>query len=155
MACIRRPQILTCAVVAIFALRGALAFSQESQAEAAPAQSDAKSLARQFDEEVRPFLVRHCFACHGALKPKGNLSLEKLARDFSGREAREKWLAVKEKIERGEMPPKSKPRPPENEVRVLADWIRGQVDSAMAARRAAQGRVVLRRLNRVEYEAGT
>src|SRR5262249_33764154 len=41
--------------------------------------------------------------------------------------------------------------PPEDEVRALADWIGARAEAAEAARRA-QGRVVLRRLNRVEYE---
>ena len=50
------------------------------------------------------------------------------------------------------MPPKAKPRPPEKDVRALADWIDAQAEAADAARRAAEGRVVLRRLNRVEYE---
>lgn len=153
MAFLRRPWALISAVAAFFALRGALAFAQDGPIEPGPAaRSEAKSLSRQYDDEVRPFLERYCFSCHGLEKPKGNLSLEKLSRDFSSKETREKWLAVNQKIERGEMPPKSKPLPPEKDVRALADWIRGQVDSAVAARRAAQGRVVLRRLNRVEYE---
>src|SRR5205807_6440161 len=43
------------------------------------------------------------------------------------------------------------PRPPENAASALTHWVRDQLASA-AARRAAEGRVVLRRLNRVEYE---
>ena len=49
------------------------------------------------------------------------------------------------------MPPKGKPRPPEKEVQALSDWIGGRAEAATHAKRAA-GRVVLRRLNRVEYE---
>ncbi len=49
------------------------------------------------------------------------------------------------------MPPKSKPRPPEKDLRALTEWIGGRAEAA-AARRAAEGRTVLRRLNRVEYE---
>jgi hypothetical protein len=60
-------------------------------------------------------------------------------------------LAVLERVEAGEMPPKSKRRPPAKEVQLLCDWIRGKAAAAEAARRG-QGRVVLRRLNRVEYE---
>ena len=41
------------------------------------------------------------------------------------------------------MPPKAKPRPAEKEVRALVESIGGRI---------AQGRAVLRRLNRVEYE---
>src|SRR5262249_36633708 len=46
---------------------------------------------------------------------------------------------------------KAKPRPPQKSVSALTDWVKGQLGAA-AARRGAEGRVVLRRLNRVEYE---
>src|SRR5262249_33193880 len=59
---------------------------------------------------------------------------------------REKWLAALKRVQAGEMPPRGKPRPPEKEIQALSDWIHGKV------RAAAAGRVVLRRLNRVEYE---
>ena len=45
------------------------------------------------------------------------------------------------------MPPKAKPRPSDEEQRAVFDWI-GKKE---AARRAREGRVVLRRLNRQEY----
>ena len=50
------------------------------------------------------------------------------------------------------MPPKGKPRPAANESKALTDWIDGQVAAAETARNALQGRVVMRRLNRAEYE---
>ncbi len=50
------------------------------------------------------------------------------------------------------MPPEKKPRPPEKELLALADWIGVQAEAGVAAQRAKQGRVVVRRLNRVEYE---
>ena len=50
------------------------------------------------------------------------------------------------------MPPKGKPRPPAQDVQALTGWLAPRVAAADAAARAAQGRVVLRRLNRVEYE---
>jgi hypothetical protein len=101
--------------------------------------------------QVRPFLARHCLGCHGGEKPKGNLRLDKLSEDFAQEATRERWLAVLEQVTSGTMPPKTKPRPPEREVRALSTWIRGKVAAAEAGRRA-EGRVVMRRLNRVEYE---
>jgi hypothetical protein len=49
------------------------------------------------------------------------------------------------------MPPKKKPRPPAADARAAIDWIGKSGAKAETARRAAQGRVVLRRLNRAEY----
>jgi hypothetical protein len=76
------------------------------------------------------------------------LRLDKLAPDFTRAANRERWLMVRERIQAGEMPPKSKPRPPAKEARALALWIGRRARAAPAN----QGRVVLRRLNRVEYE---
>jgi mono/diheme cytochrome c family protein len=102
-------------------------------------------------DPFRPFLVQHCLECHGAVKPKGELRLDQLAADFANDASRERWLAVLKRVEAGEMPPKAKPKPPAKEMQALTAWIRTQAAAAEAARRA-DGRVVLRRLNRVEYE---
>jgi mono/diheme cytochrome c family protein len=105
-----------------------------------------------YDDHVRPFLAQHCIGCHSGEKPKKNLDLEQLAADFANQPTQKRWLTVLERIESGEMPPKSKPRPTDDEIRNVAEWIRGKSAGAAALRRSAEGRVVQRRLNRVEYE---
>jgi mono/diheme cytochrome c family protein len=107
---------------------------------------------RQYDDQVRPILARHCLGCHGTEKPKGDFRLDRLSPDFADEATRERWRAVLKRVKAGEMPPKSKPRPAEQEVRLLSDWVGARAEAAEAARRGARGRVVLRRLNRVEYE---
>jgi hypothetical protein len=106
-----------------------------------------------FDSKIRPVLVAHCFICHSkeTEKPKGNFRLDTLPLNFDNSESRAAWLEVAKRIKAGEMPPKSKPRPPEHAVQTVLDWVGAGVKAA-DARRAAEGRVVLRRLNRVEYE---
>jgi mono/diheme cytochrome c family protein len=103
------------------------------------------------DESVRALLTRHCVACHGAEKPKGGLRLDTLAADFRDTANLERWQTVLARVRAGEMPPKGKPRPDTKELRALSDWVTANVHAAAAARRA-EGRTVLRRLNRVEYE---
>jgi hypothetical protein len=49
------------------------------------------------------------------------------------------------------MPPKKKARPEETDLRAVKDWIVARIASVEAARRGTEGRVVLRRLNRLEY----
>jgi mono/diheme cytochrome c family protein len=107
--------------------------------------------AKHDDGQVRPILARHCLECHGVEKPKGDFRLDRLSPDFADAASRERWLAVLKRVQAGEMPPKAKPRPSEKELQDLSDWITGRAEAAEAARRA-QGRVVLRRLNRTEYE---
>src|SRR5262245_63679841 len=82
-----------------------------------PAPPPATPDRKHYDEQVRPFLARHCLECHGTEKPKGDFRLDRLPPDFADEAARERWLAVLKRVRAGEMPPKSKPRPPEDEVR--------------------------------------
>ncbi|MCE9529965.1 MAG: DUF1592 domain-containing protein [Planctomycetes bacterium] len=137
---------LSIAVCAFFAL------TSLNQTLAAPAPvPDAK----HFDEQVRPFLVKHCQECHaGTLaKPKGNFRIDRLTADFSNKPNRDQWRIVAEQLKTGVMPPEeTKNRPSEKESKTLAEWINGRVDAGDAAQRIAQGRVILRRLNRTEYE---
>jgi len=108
--------------------------------------------ARTYEDKVRPFLARHCVECHGAEKIKGKTRLDTILPDLSTDAARKRWLAVREQLNSGNMPPKAKPRPAQAEIDALAAWIDGKVLEAEKSRLAAQGRAVLRRLNRVEYE---
>jgi mono/diheme cytochrome c family protein len=120
----------------------------------APAESrpNGALTAREYEDQVRPFLVRHCVECHGVEKPKGDFRVDQLSADFASDQDRERWQTVRERLEAGAMPPKSKPRPRRDEVQALATWIGGMVEMAEAVELRTQGRVVLRRLNRVEYE---
>lgn len=105
-----------------------------------------------FEEQFRPLLKRHCVECHSGEKPKGNLRLDQLQPNFADTASREKWTAVVERLKSGDMPPKDRPRPPETEVQALTGWLTPRLAAAETAARAAQGRVVLRRMNRTEYE---
>ena len=105
-------------------------------------------VAQKADLPLRTFLAKHCQECHSGAKPKGAFSLDKLAPDFDNAANRERWLAVRKRVQTGEMPPKAKPRPPVKDVQALAGWI----DARAAAARLAHGRTVLRRLNRIEYQ---
>jgi mono/diheme cytochrome c family protein len=108
--------------------------------------------AKFFDDQFRPILVRHCIACHGGEKPKGKLRLDSLTIDFADADTRARWARVIERLEAGDMPPKGKPRPQAEEVQALIGWLAPRVAAADTAARAAGGRAILRRLNRIEYE---
>ena len=118
----------------------------------APVIADGPADAKQFSEQFQPLLTSHCVSCHSGDKPKGKLPLDNAKPDFADGAVRKQWTAVVKRLQAGEMPPKGKPRPPEKEVQALTEWLSPRLDAAEAAARAAQGRVVLRRLNRAEYE---
>ena len=105
-----------------------------------------------FADAVAPVLKKHCVECHSGREPKGELSLDGPAPDLATDAAQEEWLQLVKRVTSGEMPPKEKPRLSEEEKKTLSDWGRSAVAAAVAKKRAGQGRVILRRLNRVEYD---
>ncbi|MFN0130694.1 MAG: DUF1587 domain-containing protein, partial [Verrucomicrobiales bacterium] len=94
------------------------------------------------------FFDAHCTKCHSGAKPKGDWRIAELSDNFADSRNRERWEKVLEQIESGYMPPESKPRPPKDAAQALTEWIGAQI----AAVSGKEGRVVLRRLNRTEYE---
>jgi hypothetical protein len=114
--------------------------------------SDARPQVSSFEEAIRPILAKNCFECHGAQKSKGDLRLDRLAPDFTVEAARESWRKVLDQLGSGTMPPKNKPRPTAQELETLKAWVGAGLDSYEGVRRAKEGRVVVRRLNRNEYQ---
>ena len=82
-----------------------------------------------YKEQIRPFLVRHCQGCHGGKKPKGDFHLDLLTWDFHQRANVERRRIVLKRLKAGEMPPKSKPRPPERDLQTLCDWVAARVNA--------------------------
>ena len=108
--------------------------------------------ASSYRSRIRPFLSRHCIDCHGEDVAKRDFRLDTLKPDFAARESAEAWGEVLKKLEAGEMPPKKKKRPPAGDLAAVVKWIDAGLRGAEEASRKTEGRVVLRRLNRVEYE---
>ena len=75
---------------------------------------------KAWDAQVRPFLAKHCTECHSAEKPKGKFRIDQLDAAFSSRAAEDRWLAVREQITTGAMPPKAKPRPAKADIDAVA-----------------------------------
>ena len=101
---------------------------------------------------VRPFVTAHCVACHGPDVQKGDLRLDTLSADFVQEDVREAWQAARDRVAAGTMPPAKKPKPPAKDTATFTKWVDTQLAAAERTRQAAEGRVVLRRLNRAEYE---
>lgn len=120
---------------------GALAFFLILNARAATA--DLPATARQF-------INTRCIDCHDADSKKGGLDLSLLAVRLDDPALEAKWTYIFDRVERGEMPPKKKV-PPIERAGFLQSL--GEILAAHdAERQKLTGRVVLRRLNRAEYE---
>lgn len=102
--------------------------------------------------EFTPLMEEHCVECHEGSKAKGSLDLGKLSLELQDREARERWVRVHDRIQKGEMPPPKKGDLKEGDRARMVGLLGGallQVDREEVAR---LGRGPLRRLNREEYQ---
>jgi hypothetical protein len=108
--------------------------------------------AADWSEPLRPFLKTHCLACHDAATQKGDLRLDTLTADTSTNETLDAWRLVLKRTRDGEMPPPKKPRPASDELANFVKVIEAELARVERAEQAKSGRVVLRRLNRREYE---
>ena len=104
-----------------------------------------------FKGMVAPLVSKHCTACHGAKKQKGDVRLDTVDGDLVKGKSISLWKDVLHRIETGEMPPEDEPQPTEAERNAMAQWIRVELRKHLTVQRGAPGRVVLRRLSRQEY----
>ncbi len=132
---------IRCVVAALALMLGAAAPSYG--AEALP----------DFDQDVRPILAAHCFKCHGPNKQNSDVRFDILSTDLiNDRPAAETWHDALSSLQLNEMPPDDQPQLSAADRRVLTAWIRGKIEAATKAAKSTGGEVVLRRLNRTEYQ---
>jgi hypothetical protein len=115
----------------------------------APARADDRDV---FETQFRKFATEHCVDCHGPDVQRSKLRLDTLPLKLDDKDVAATWVKVFDRVSRGEMPPKSKERPPEKDTKVTLAGLQKQLHDASFARQQVDGRVVLRRLNRIEYE---
>ncbi len=103
-----------------------------------------------FAKIAQPFIKENCAACHGPEKQKGKLRLDTLRADFRDPLVVEKWKEVVNSVNGHEMPPEEEKQPsPEASARFV-EWLEQELAKAEIAKRST--RVVLRRMNRSEYD---
>jgi hypothetical protein len=108
--------------------------------------------AANLPEVALPFVERHCVECHDAETKKGGLDLTALKFDPGNATNFSTWVVVHDRVSRGEMPPKKKPRPDAVELKAFTAWLSSSLVAAEQTRIATEGRSTQRRLNRYEYE---
>ena len=107
------------------------------------------ALAGEVPTATRTLIKQHCAECHDAETKKGDLDLTALSFALTDRSVLDKWIAVVEQVDSGDMPPaKKKERPAPALVTAAIDPLR----SALKAQAGKSEVNRVRRLNRVEYE---
>jgi Protein of unknown function (DUF1592)/Protein of unknown function (DUF1588)/Protein of unknown function (DUF1587)/Protein of unknown function (DUF1585)/Protein of unknown function (DUF1595)/Planctomycete cytochrome C len=110
----------------------------------------ADRIEEHFDQQIRPILEDHCYACHGNGLKKGGVVLDDLGTGQARLRDRDLWWRVLKNVRAGIMPPAGKTGPTDREKRLLAEWIKyGAI--GIDPTNPDPGRVTVRRLNRVEY----
>ena len=112
---------------------------------------DFQTFERTFLSDARPIILRTCEKCHSSevMEADIDLSLFKSLADI--RKHPDVWQKVHEMLESGQMPPKDAPQPTEAERTSLQQWVKSYLKAEARSRAGDPGRVVLRRLNNVEY----
>lgn len=97
---------------------------------------------------VRPLFESYCLDCHQGDDAAGELNLDQLGVDLNDVELSRKWTLIHDRLASGEMPPPDESQPTTDERRKLIAAIAAAITNADGSR----ADVVLRRLNRAEYE---
>lgn len=126
----------TWAALFAMALLGAHAFADQKQV---------------FQQTIRPVLKEYCITCHSTEKQKGDLDLERFTSFDLVKRDPVVWEHSLDQIRDKEMPPKGKPRPSPEQMKLLTDWMQSTLDEVALARAGDPGPVVLRRLSNMEY----
>ena len=99
-----------------------------------------------------PFFDKHCTECHDSENKKGGLDLAKLPWRPDDRNNFNAWVKLFDRVNKGEMPPAKKHRPSEPELKGFLASLKSPLRDLNLSLQAGEGRTVLRRLNRTEYE---
>jgi len=100
-----------------------------------------------YTSRVVPFFRNHCFDCHAGDEPEGDLNLELLSKEAE----KASWERIRRVVSRHEMPPADQERPEFSDIKAVVAWIDSQM-LGIDCSRPQPGKVVIRRLNRQEYE---
>jgi len=106
--------------------------------------------AQGFEADVKSLIDTSCIHCHDA-ETETPLNMEDLDYDLGKPDAFRQMVKIFDRVEGGEMPPRSEPRPKRAMVKTtLASMKSALLEANLAARN--NQRVTLRRLSRIEYE---
>ena len=94
------------------------------------------------------FVTKNCLECHSGSNPEASFSVEPLSSSLTDEKAIRFWTQIHDRVARGEMPPQGADQPDREERSMFINAASRSLIKADAQTRE----VVLRRLNRVEYE---
>ena len=105
-----------------------------------------------YGQRVVPLLEQYCVGCHNAEVAEAGVILDRFANQDAALADTRTWLRVRDVLEGRVMPPPDEPQPTASELDQIVAWVEN--DCLLAASDAGGGvpPVVIRRLNRQEYD---
>ena len=99
------------------------------------------------DPALQSFFEQHCLDCHSGGESEGGLDLTQLSTELIDAETMRRWVLVHDRVASGEMPPDGDQLQGDDKERFVK-----QLGGILHRADASYREVVLRRLNRLEYE---
>jgi hypothetical protein len=103
-------------------------------------------------DHSKTFFAKNCIACHDFEIKSAGLDLSELHWKPNDPKVFDRWVKLFDYVDTQKMPPPTKKQPDPDVRAEFLKMLRSELHAANLARQQAEGRVVLRRLNRVEYE---
>ncbi len=104
--------------------------------------------AESWQQGLQPFFEQHCIECHQGSEAGGGLDLSELGSDLADVELTRRWTLIHDRLATGEMPPDDQQAVSGPEKKSALQTL----SAALTDASETQQSVVLRRLNRIEYE---
>ena len=102
------------------------------------------------------FFKRHCVSCHSGAKPEGGFKLEGISSGLANRlddpATMANWTRIFDRVAKSEMPPHDADQPSELDRTAFVKSLRATLHATSLAKQQRNGRVLVRRLNRNEYQ---
>ena len=106
--------------------------------------------AQDMPDSILLFLKSHCMDCHSDTARSGSIDISALR--WGRNEDFEKFVHVFDRVHKGEMPPNSEPKLPDHIRQRFESELSNALSSMDKERIKRDGRAMMRRLNRYEYE---
>ncbi|MEC8784281.1 MAG: DUF1587 domain-containing protein [Planctomycetota bacterium] len=104
-------------------------------------------------KSIDVFMKKHCYRCHGTETQEAELALHDMERVIKDSADALNWQDILDKLNAGEMPPEDEPQPSREELARVVGDLTQSLQAARKMLRDTSGEIVLRRLNRREYES--
>src|SRR5262245_10183966 len=137
--------------VTALALAVALSQAIAMVAERSPAIASEPEARDAFQRQVLPVLERYCVDCHMKEGAEPGVVLDRFSNQAAAVQDGRIWLRVRDMLQGRIMPPADMPQPSLGELERVLGWIEDDVLAANCRKKVSSAAVVMRRLNRQEY----